>query len=264
MDRFRFTTTPFTREIRIEQRFKAPHIEDEIQSLKRAIDRRESACLIAPAGSGKTVVLRTLLSLLPEARYKTSYLKLTDLSARDMCRQIAHHIGAPPAGQYPALVRAIEETFKSGLSEQGRRQVIVFDEAHDMRSEMIRMLRLLTNFEMDSKLVVSVILCGQMPLRETLLDARMQDIRQRLVHFGHLRLLTREESNAYIQHRSAASGVPRAPFDTNALDAIFEISRGNFRAIDSLCNKALEISDNAAREIVDQTDVAAARSALWI
>ena len=264
MDRFRFTHTPFTREIRVEQRFKAPHLEEEIDSLKRAIDNRESACLIAPAGSGKTVVLRALLSLLPEARYKTSYLKLTDLSARDMCRQIAHHIGAPPAGHYPALVRAIEETLKSGFIEEGRRQVIVFDEAHDMRAEMLRMIRLITNFDMDSKLIVSIILCGQTPLREHLLDARMQDVRQRLVHFGELRLLTREETRAYIEHRSHAAGVSKALFEAHALEALFEVTRGNMRALDSLCSKALHLCDKAQRPVVDQTDVAAARSALWI
>jgi general secretion pathway protein A len=264
MDRFNFTTVPFTREIRIEQRLKASHIEEEVMALKAAIDNRQSACLVAPAGAGKTMCIRALLSLLPEARYKTSYLKLTDLCARDMCRQIAKHIGAPPAAQYPALVDSIEETLRQGLAEQGRRQVLVFDEAHDMRKEWLRMIRLITNFDMDSKLVVSVILCGQSPLKERLMSSQMEDIRQRLVHFGELRLLTREETRSYIEHRSRIAGSSKAPFDTHAVEALFELSRGNFRALDQLCSKAVELCNKAERNIVDEADVAAARSTLWI
>jgi type II secretory pathway predicted ATPase ExeA len=264
MDRFHFTTVPFTREIRVEQRLKAPHIEEQVMALKAAIDNRQSAVLIAPAGAGKTVCIRALLSSLPEARYKTSYLKLTDLCARDMCRQIARHIGAPSSAQYPTLVHSIEETLRSGLAEQGRRQVIVFDEAHEMREQWLRMLRLITNFDMDSKLVVSVVLCGQTPLKERLLGPEMEDIRQRLVHFGELRLLTREETRGYIEHRSRVAGSPKAPFDTHAVEALFELSRGNMRALDQLCSKALELCDKAERNIVDQADVAAARSTLWI
>ena len=181
-----------------------------------------------------------------------------------MCRQIARHIGAPSSAQYPTLVHSIEETLRSGLAEQGRRQVIVFDEAHEMREQWLRMLRLITNFDMDSKLVVSVILCGQTPLKERLLGPEMEDIRQRLVHFGELRLLTREETRGYIEHRSRVAGSPKAPFDTHAVEALFELSRGNMRALDQLCSKALELCDKAERNIVDQADVAAARSTLWI
>lgn len=264
MDRFRFTTMPFTREIHIESRMKAPHIEEEVRALKNAIDNRQSAVLIAPAGAGKTVCIRALLSSLPEARYKTSYLKLTDLCARDMCRQIARHIGAPPASQYPALVHSIEETLRSGFVEQGRRQVIIFDEAHDMREDWLRMLRLITNYDMDSKLVVSIILVGQTPLKERLMSSQMEDIRQRLVHFGELRLLTREETRSYIEHRSRIAGTPKAPFESHAVEALFELSRGNMRAIDQLCSKALELSAKTDRDVVDEADIAAARNMLWM
>lgn len=264
MNRFHFTTTPFTREIRIESRFKAPHIEEEATALKAAIDNRQSAVLVAPAGAGKTVALRALLSALPEARYRTTYLKLTDLSARDMCRQIASHIGTTPVSQYPSLVQALEQRLRQGFVEEGKRQVIVFDEAHDMRHDVLRMLRLLTNFDMDSKLVVSVILCGQLPLKETLLRPEMEDIRQRLVHCAELRLLTREETRAYIEHRSRIAGTAKTPFDPHAMEALFELTHGNMRALDKLCTASLHVSDRAGRDLVDQADVAAARGSQWM
>jgi type II secretory pathway predicted ATPase ExeA len=264
MDRFHFTTPPFTRELRLEHRFKAPHMDEEVSALKRVIESRQSAALVAPAGAGKTLVLRALLGSLSEARYRTTYLKLTDISARDMCRQIAAALGVTPASQYPSLVRAIETQLRQGFIEQGKRQVIVFDEAHDLRNEFLRMIRIITNFDMDSKLVVSVILCGQPPLKDTLLMPQMEDIRQRLVYYGELRLLTREETRAYVEHRCRIAGAAKNPFDPQAVEALFEVTRGNPRAIDKLATASLLATNQAGRDIVDSSDVASARASQWM
>lgn len=264
MDRFHFNTVPFTREIKVDHRFKASHIEEEILGLKRAIDSRQSGCLVAPAGAGKTVCIRALLSTLPEARYRTTYLKLTDLSARDMYRQIASFIGVPNAGLYPNLVLAIENSFRSGFVEQGKRQVIVFDEAHDIRREVLRMLRLLTNFDMDSKLVVSVILCGQLALKETLLEPQMEDIRQRLIYCGEIRLLSREETRNYIEHRIKIAGSSKNPFDSQAVEALFEITQGNMRAIDKMATAALLAVNQIGRDTIDSSDIISVRNSLWM
>lgn len=264
MDRFHFNTQPFTREIKVEHRFKTPHIEEEISAIKRVIESRQSACLVAAAGAGKTMCLRALLSALPEARYRVTYIKLTDLCMRDMCRQIALALGLPTAQLYPTLVRHIEDALRQGYQDHGKRQIIAFDEAHDMRRDVIRMLRLITNFEMDSKLVVSLIICGQTPLKDILLEPLMEDIRQRLVYCAELRLLTREETRSYIAHRCKIAGSTKIPFDGQAIEAIFELTRGNMRAIDKLAAAALHLSDQSGHDIVDSADVTLARNSQWM
>lgn len=263
MDRFRFKVAPFTREIRIEHRLKVAHVEEQVEALKAAVDQRQSAVIVAPAGCGKTVAIRALRAQLSEARHKTAYIKLSDLSARDMCREVAVSLGLAPAGHYPGLVRAIEERLRSGFIDNGLRQVIIFDDAHEMRPEVLRLLRLLTNFEMDSRLVVSVILAGQVPLKKLLMQDELEDIRQRLSHCGELTMLTREESRAYIDHRSTIAGAPQVPFEPLAIEAIHEIARGNMRAIDKLALASLAEADRAQRPRVDAADVAAARSRTW-
>ncbi len=264
MDRFRFKSPPFTREINIDHRYKAPHVEEQIKELLRVAEGRQSAALIAPAGAGKTVALRAFRSMLPEARYRVSYLKLADLSVRDMCRQVAFAVGVPPAGHYPGLVRAIEEKLRAGYVEGGFRQVIIFDDAHEMRPEVLKLLRLLTNFEMDSRLVVSVILAGQLALKPILMDDRLEDVRGRLFHCGELRLLTREETRAYVQHRCAIAGASEAPFEAQAIEALHEVSRGNMRAIDKLAMATLAEADAAGRNPADASDVAVARTRAWM
>jgi general secretion pathway protein A len=264
MNRFRFQSLPFTREINIEHRLRVAAIEAAVSSLKTAIDERQSAALVAPAGAGKTLALRTLKAMLPEARYRTTYIKLTNLSRRDMYREVALALRATPAGMYPRLVRSIEERLRSGFEGDGCRQVILFDDAHEMRADVLGMIRLLTNFEMDSKLVVSIILCGQLPLKKLMMGEDLVDVRQRLAYCAELGLLTREETKAYVEHRVKIAGAPQVPFDAQAIDALFEITHGNMRAIDKLALAALRAADNCQKPLVDAADVAIARSSQWM
>ena len=264
MTSLHFTTRPFTRELKIEQRFHCDFLEDEVLALRQAIEDRQSAVLVAPAGSGKTVVLRALKASLPEARHAVFYIKLADLSARDMCRQVALALGLSPAGNFPSLSSALEERLRSGYEDQGLRQVIVFDDAHDLRPEVLRLIRLLTNFEMDSRLVVSVILAGQLALKKRLMDPDLEDIRQRLTHCGELRLLGRDETKEYLAHRVRIAGAAVSPFSKAAMEALFEITRGNMRALDKLAGAAIAHAQSQKRDAIDDADVAAVRGKQWM
>ena len=86
---FGFTKTPFTREIAVTERWRSPIFEEPLQELHATVAARQSAVLVAPSGTGKTGLVRALLARLPEARYRTHYLKVTSLGMRDFCREIA-------------------------------------------------------------------------------------------------------------------------------------------------------------------------------
>ena len=238
--RFGFHTGPFTREFTIDQRFSLGFFDESLTALSRAIEGRMSAALIAPAGTGKTALLRALVHSLPEARYRVHYVKVTELSKRDMCREIAVACGAEHAGSYPMLVRRLQERFLAATAVDGVRPVIILDEAQDLRPDVLSILRTLTNFEMDSRLVLSIILAGQTPLREILKREAHEAITKRIAHYAYLRLLSRDETIHYITHRLTIAGATTVPFDARALDALYEISTGNLRAIDSLAYKGLD------------------------
>jgi len=165
-----FRKTPFTRELAVAERFVLPHQAEATDALIETVRQRMSAALIAPAGTGKTVALRVLLDALPEARYQVRDVKVTGLSKRDLCREIAAACGLSTAGIFPSLVRKLQDAFCHTSGTNGLRPVILLDEAHDLRPESLAMLRLLTNFEMDSRLVLSLVLAGQPPLRTMLAE----------------------------------------------------------------------------------------------
>lgn len=261
--RFSFHTTPFTCELRIEDHFQSDFFEEGLTHLNRTVAKRMSAAVIAPAGTGKTTLLRTFVAGLPEARYRVSYLKVTDLSKRDLCREMAFVVGAETAGNYPSLVRRLQNRFAENLNIDGLRPVLILDEAHEMRADVLSILRLLTNFDMDSSLVVSIIMAGQPPLAGLLKQPRLEDIAHRLAHRCALRLLSRSEMTQYVQHRCRITGAASAPFDVGAMEALYEIARGNLRATDHLCLKALEAAHDADNDVVDANHVVEARRQLW-
>lgn len=261
--RFGFHTTPFTCEIRPEDRFIHDIYEDPLKFLSRTLDKRMSASLTAPAGTGKTALLRALALRLPETRYRVHYIKVTDLSKRDMCREIAVAVGVEYSGTYPMLVRRLQERFSATLDTDGLRPVILLDEAHDLRPDVLSMLRILLNFNMDSRLVVSIVLAGQPTLARLLELSKFEDIARRLSYHATLRLLSREEIIRYLTHRCQIAGAPSCPIDTSAIDAIYEIGRGNLRVTDQLTLKALETAHDLNGDVMDANHVICARRKLW-
>lgn len=263
ISRFNFHTTPFTCELGVDEHFVHEVYQQPLDQLARTVDKRMSAALIAPAGTGKTAILRALRAKLPETRYQMYYLKVTDLSKRDFCREIAAAVGAEPAGNYPTLVRRLQDRFTASMEINGVRTLLLIDEAHDIRPDVLGILRILTNFEMDNRLLVSIILAGQPPLKKMLQHPKLEDVAHRLAHCATLRLLSRQEAVQYINHRCRVAGRSESPFDTGALEAIYEISRGNLRAIDHLALKSLEKAHDHECDVVDSNHVIEARGMLW-
>lgn len=261
--RFGFNSLPFTCELPVSKRFVSSNFNDTVEHLHRAVDKRMSAAVIAPAGTGKTACLRALIAKLPPVRYRCHYVNITDLSKRDMYREIATVTGVESAGNYATIVKRLQHHYSETLTIDGQRPVLILDEAHDMRPEVLSILKILTNFDMDSRLVVSIVLSGQPPLARLLRHPKLEDINRRLVHCATLHLLSREQTAQYVKHRCHIAGGAVDPFDNGALEAIFEIGRGNLRATDHLALKALELAHDQACDRVDSNHITQARAMLW-
>jgi len=132
-----------------------------------------------------------------------------------------------------------------------------------MRPDVLKILRVLTNFEMDSKLVVSIVVCGQPPLRALLKRADMEAVSRRIVYFASLRTLSRQEVTDYIAHRLYVCGCDRQPFVEDALEAVFETTQGNLRAIDRLGLRAMEVACKQKAAHISLDHIIEARPTVW-
>ena len=259
---FGLRKTPFTREVAVSEMYAHPQRDEVLACLVRAVQQRMSAGLEAPAGFGKTAMIRALQDALSDVRFHVHYVKVTGLSKRDMCREIAKSLGLAEPGTYPRLLRLVQEAVETRSLTDGVRTVIILDDAHEMRADVLGMFKALTNFEMDSRLVLSVVLVGQPPLSKLLRRADLVDVAQRLSWYGELRALSRDETHAYIAHRCAIAGATRELFDDRAREALYEMGCGNPRALDHLARRSLELAHKADDATVGAAHVISARGTL--
>jgi MSHA biogenesis protein MshM len=115
---------------------------------------------------------------------------------------------------------------------------------------------------MDSRLVLSVVLAGDNRLEKLLMRQEVEPVRRRLAHVVTLRLLSRDETRAYMEHRIAVAGGKDLPFDADAVDAVFDITRGNLRAVDHVAHKAMGYASEQGDATVDTRLVLKARQSL--
>ncbi len=254
---------PFTREFPIHQRWRHPMLEEAISELRCTVEQRMSGALLSASGNGKTAVLRALSDSLPEARYRVHYIKVTDLGKRDFCKELATALGCPPAGSYGSLVNKVQSRCQSLMDEDSLRPVLLIDESHDFKAEVLAIMRILTNFEMDSRLVVSVILAGQARLRSLLKRSELEAVSSRIAQYCSLRLFSREEIRQYVAHRAEMAGAKSELFDNAALDALYECAQGNLRATDRLALKSLQLAACERCAVTGAEHVARARNKVF-
>jgi general secretion pathway protein A len=115
---------------------------------------------------------------------------------------------------------------------------------------------------MDSRLILSLILCGQPPLLKMLQREDLEAVSRRMSHYAQLRLLSRPETRQYMDHRARIAGARKLPFDEASVDAIHEMSHGNLRGIDELARKCLQVAARRDVKVIDSNIVAEARTKL--
>jgi len=242
--------------------WRQPGLDELVDGLEASVSARMSVAVIAPSGTGKSALLRRLVERLPETRYQVAEIKVTSVSNRDFYRGLARALAVEPTGTWPGLLEKLQAYAQSLAATEARRLVIVIDEAQDMRPEVLSTLRVLTNFNLDSELLISIVLVGDGGLDTLLHRPDMEALRSRLSRVFRIRLLSKTETKAYIDHRLDLTGARQQLLDDSAVEAVYDFSRGNLRAIDHLCRTALDLAARQKLETIDAGLVTAARKRL--
>ena len=196
--------------------------------------------LTGEIGTGKTTLVRRLLSQMPEG-VEIAFIFNPDVSRLGLLKSILAELGevvAPGAVERSDLAQAIYRHLLAAHA-RGRRVVLVIDEAQRLAPEVLEEVRLLTNFETDRHKLLNVILVGQPELRDTLARGDLRQLAQRVTARYHLGPLNREETDAYIRHRLRLAGAPGPIFSQGAVRGIHRYTRGVPRLINLVCDRAL-------------------------
>ena len=151
----------------------------------------------------------------------------SQVGAEDTLRIIAATFGLSYDGDAKAVLLKNLENFFKLKAREGKRVLLVVDEAQNLPLQSMEELRMLLNFELDGKSVFQVFMLGQDELRATLQTENLEQVRQRIIATYHLRPLEEEESREYILHRLNTSGWQSDPkFHDGAHQGIFRFSGG--------------------------------------
>ncbi len=138
-----------------------------------------------------------------------------------------------------SLLIGLEQFFRQ-CDQQGKRALLVVDEAQNLSPRTVEELRMLSNFQTDDRPLLQTFLLGQPEFRETLLSRDMQQLRQRVIATYHLGPMDLAETQSYIEHRLTTAGWQGNPsFDEDAFAAIHDYTAGIPRKINNLCDRLL-------------------------
>jgi hypothetical protein len=125
-------------------------------------------------------------------------------------------------------------------AKDGRRVLLIVDEAQNLPKEAVEELRMLSNFNLEGRPLLQVFLLGQEEFRATLLSPGFEQLRQRVIATYHLNPLDEQETRTYIEHRLATVGWTQDPaIADDAFPAIYEFSDGVPRRINNVCDRLM-------------------------
>jgi general secretion pathway protein A len=220
--------------------------------------------LTGEVGTGKTLILRSLLGLLQRREVAFALIFNPTLSPMEFMRYIARDFGLN-VGDRPKdeLIYGLNN-YLLQRHQRGLTTILVVDEAHHLSPEILEEIRLLTNLETSQQKLLQIVLAGQPELDHKLDSFELRQLKQRIALRCHLDVLSLIETRDYISRRLRISGAPEPEklFNELAVEAVFRHSRGIPRLVNTVCENALlagyakqaetitpEIVDNVARDL---------------
>ncbi len=215
------------------------HLEAATRMTYAIEERKGAALLTGEYGCGKTLVSRQIFEMLPPEKYDISLVTNPLLSPTEIIREICNQLGIKSSPTWPKtqlLSELNDRLYKNMRSHKDT--VIIIDEAQSVKDiKTLEELRLLLNFQLNDRFLLTLILIGQPELRE-MID-KYKQLKQRLAIRYHLNPLGKKDSKEYIQHRLEVAGARNSIFASTVHDLIWQNSGGVPRVINSICDMSL-------------------------
>ena len=214
-----------------------------VAHLKYGLDREGGFVLLTgEVGTGKTTLTRTLIKRLP-AHVRVAYVLNSTFDAADVLASICQELGIKlPKSSKTSLTKNCVDALNSDLIEshaEGKKTLVVIEEAQNLSPEVLEILRLLSNLETATHKLLHILLVGQPELLETLAQKDQRQLNQRVVARFHLLPLAKTDVANYVNHRLHHAGAKRAIFESAAMTALFKLTQGVPRLINLICHHAL-------------------------
>ena len=214
-----------------------------------------AAMLTGDYGSGKTIIAQALFDELAKDKYRVSYISNPKLNYVELLMAIITSLGVGglPQKRTEVLTNVLLNTFNEILVnnvKNGKETVVVIDEAHIIEDvQTFDELRLLLNFQLRERFLLTLILIGQPELKDKVDQVRQFE--QRIGIRYHLGPLGREDTEKYVIHRLEVAGRDKPTFNAESMELIYDRSGGLPRMINRICDLGLLAGFTKNADLVD-------------
>ncbi|MCG8087916.1 MAG: AAA family ATPase [Candidatus Thiodiazotropha taylori] len=238
---FGFKDTPFR--LSADEKFRYAHKNYLRASayLAYALQQSEGFVMITgQPGSGKTTLVRDVISEIDNAKYNALNLVTSQLQAEELLRKVALEYGLPAETYNKATLLTSISKHLADLHDRGQRSILFLDEAQNLSVNGLEELRLLSNLQKGNCSLLQIVLIGHDELRELVLNPKMEHIQQRLIATCQIKPMSVQQSREYIIHRLDIVGWQQDPqLADEVYGLVHEAAQGVPRKINHLMSRLL-------------------------
>ena len=253
---------PFDKEVDIKYSFETNDLKILNNRLEFIKNHKGIGLITGNPGLGKTYSIRKFVNSLNTNLYKVIYICMSTLTVYEFYKQLCYELDIEPPFKKIDMFKAIQERIVNLVKDRKINVIIIIDEAQYLRTSILNDLKILLNFELDSKNYASLILVGQPVLNSILSRNTFEALNQRITVSYNMNGISKEELTNYINSRiSIAHGNSRI-FNDQALEAIYSACNGSIRIANNLLTKSLIIGKIKEKSIIDSDIVLEASNEL--
>ena len=242
---------PFDKEIDTKFAFETSDLAIMNNRLNYLKDYPGIALFTGNPGLGKTFAIRNFMNTLNPNLFKCIYLSMSSLTVLEFYRQLAYSLGIEPAYKKIDIFNQIQETILDLVKNKKIKVIICIDEAQYLKTDIINDLKILANFDMDSKNYFTLILTGQ-PILNNILNRNVHEaLKQRITISYNFSGISKDELNDYINSRLSICHGNTNIFTPQAIEAIFNSSSGAIRVVNNIITKSLIIASAKQQNLIN-------------